>query len=131
MSGRAKSSEARLRMLRDGAQSWVRCISWASAVFVSIVVVAASTRVEPARANTGHVSLLAKTAGVQGDLVGPKCLADVDAIAPVEMSQYYPPLANACCTQYSPCPLMQPIPVGYRCGCASPYGWIPGVACIL
>jgi hypothetical protein len=48
----------------------------------------------------------------------------------LELAQYGIP-ANACCTSYAPCQLMQALPVGYPCSCYSPYGPIRGYACRL
>jgi hypothetical protein len=45
------------------------------------------------------------------------------------LAQTYPP-ANACCTyDGGMCPLYQPLPPGYPCYCASPWGPIGGNAC--
>jgi hypothetical protein len=49
---------------------------------------------------------------------------------PLRFAQMGAP-ANACCTQYSPCPLGQPSPIGFTCWCPSPYGPIYGTTCRL
>jgi hypothetical protein len=57
---------------------------------------------------------------------------DGEAGRPVDVSpQQYPgpPAAYYCCTQYGPCPLAYPLPLGAQCFCPSVYGPIPGRAC--